>query len=262
MTDAPAEPTVRLERLPSGVAILQLYRPEARNALNLALRQELAAHFTTLSADPAIRCIVIRGDEKAFAAGADVRLLVERSPAEVAELQLEKLWAPIEACTKPVIAAVTGFALGAGCELALIADIVVAGENAKFGLPEIKLGIMPGAGGVTRLQRTAGKFVASYLAMTGQIFSGRRAYEIGMVSELVADDQVIQRATEIAGEIAALPPLALAAIKDSLRAGADLALAPALAYDRERFQSLFATADQKEGMRAFLDKRPPNFQGK
>jgi enoyl-CoA hydratase/carnithine racemase len=244
------------------VAVIRLNRPEARNALNMAVRQALADHFAALGSDDATRCIVLTGSEKVFAAGADIRDMVERTSVEIFTRRSERLWQPIASCPKPVIAAVNGYALGGGCELAMHADIIVAGEGASFGQPEIRVGIMPGAGGTQRLTRAVGKFAAMKMLLTGEPVPARDALAMGLVSEVVADGEVLNRAMAIANTIAAMPPLAAAQIKEAVLAGQDASLDAALMIERKAFQLLFSTADQKEGMRAFLEKRKPEFQGR
>lgn len=252
---------VLLERPQPGVALLRLNRPAARNALSQTVRQALAEHFTTLGADPDVRAIVLTGSEQVFAAGADIRDLAERSAVEMMLRNTQRLWHAIAACPKPVVAAVNGLALGGGCELAMHADIIVAGEGAAFGQPEVRIGIMPGAGGTQRLTRAVGKFRAMKMVLTGQPVGAREALEMGLASEVVADERVLARALELAAEIAALPPLAVMQIKEVVLAGQDASLDAALMLERKAFQLLFASRDQKEGMRAFLDKRKPDYQG-
>lgn len=253
---------VLLERPVAGVALVRLNRPQRLNALNMAVRESLAAHFTELASDDAVRCVVVTGDEKAFAAGADVAELAARSPADEAFAKSRAAWAAVERYRRPIIAAVNGFALGGGCELALHCDIIVAGEGAKFGQPEVKLGIMPGAGGTQRFVRAAGKFAAMRWVLTGDLLSAADALRLGLVSEVVPDGQVVPYALEIAQRIAALPPLAVAAIKEAVLVGADLPLQAALGLEGESFQKLFATEDRTEGMGAFLEKRKPQFKGR
>ena len=253
---------VLLERLDDRIAVLRLNRPEARNALNMAVRTQLADHFTQLGTDETTRCIVLTGSEKVFAAGADLKDLVERTAVEMFARRSERLWQPISSCPKPVVAAVNGYALGGGCELAMHADIIVAGEGAGFGQPEVKVGIMPGAGGTQRLVRAVGKFRAMKMLLTGEPVPARDALAMGLVSEVVADAEVFERALGIARTLAALPPLAIMQIKEAVLAGQDSSLEAGLALERKAFQLLFATADQKEGMRAFLDKRKPEFEGR
>jgi len=253
---------VLLERPGPGVALLRLNRPERLNALNMELRESLASHFTELAADDTVRCVVITGDEKAFAAGADVAELAQRTATDPAFARTRAAWAAIERYRRPIIAAVNGFALGGGCELALHCDIIIAGEGAKLGQPEVKLGIMPGAGGTQRLVRAAGKFAAMRWLLTGELLSASEAHRLGLVSEVVADGEVLKHALEIAARVAALPPLAVAAIKDAVLRGADLPLEAGLRLEGESFQELFASEDRAEGMRAFLEKRKPEFKGR
>jgi enoyl-CoA hydratase/carnithine racemase len=253
---------VLLERPGEGVALLRLNRPERLNALNMAVRESLAAHFTELAADESVRCVVITGDDKAFAAGADVAELAQRTPTDDAFARTRAAWAAITGYRRPIIAAVNGFALGGGCELAMHCDIIIAGESAKLGQPEVKLGIMPGAGGTQRLVRVLGKFAAMRWLLTGDLLSAADAHRLGLVSEVVADGQVLEHALGIANRIATLAPLAVAAIKQTVLLGADLPLEAALRLEGQSFQTLFATEDRAEGMRAFLEKRKPEFKGR
>jgi enoyl-CoA hydratase len=255
-------PVVLLERPGEGVALLRLNRPERRNALNMAVRESLAAHFTQLAADDTVRCVVITGDDKAFAAGADVTELAARTPADEAFGKSRAAWAALERYRRPIVAAVSGFALGGGCELAMHCDIIVAGEGAQLGQPEVKLGIMPGAGGTQRFVRAAGKFAAMRWLLTGDLLSAAEAHGLGLVSEVVPDGEVLPRALQIAARIAALAPIAVAAIKEAVLLGADLPLEAALRLEGQSFQKLFATEDRAEGMRAFLERRPPQFKGR
>ncbi len=261
----PAQPAidrpVRLER-DGAVGLIVLDRAAKRNALDLAMRAALAAAVLELQNDASIRVLVITGAGGVFAAGADLGLLVDRGSAEVRELNLGQYWEPLRLCTKPVIAAVSGYALGAGCELALMCDIIVADISARFGQPEVKVGIMPGAGGTQRLVRAVGKAVASLLLLTGEWCGAERAAQLGLISELVLDRPVLERAMQLAKTAASLPPLALAAIKRVLAEGAELPLHAALALEQQEFLRLFDTEDQHEGMRAFLDRRPPRFLGR
>ncbi len=252
-----------LETRPSdGVALLTINRPEALNALSMSIRATLADIVTRLDADPDIRAIVITGDEKAFAAGADLAELKTRTVHDTTFRSSRVAWEAMEACRIPVIAAVNGFALGGGCELALHCDIIIAGEGAKFGLPEVKVGIMPGAGGTQRLLRAAGKFVAMRYLLTGDFIPAQAAREMGLASEVVPDGEVLPHALKIATKIAALPPLSVDAIKEVVDLGADASLDTALVLERKAFQLLFATEDRNEGISAFLEKRKPAFKGR
>jgi enoyl-CoA hydratase/carnithine racemase len=246
----------------NGVTLIQLNRPEALNALDDATRMQLAEHFVALAKDTEVRCVVISGSDRAFAAGADVAAFAKASVSEIMLRAREAHWQPIKDFPKPIIAAVNGWALGGGCELAMHADIIIAGESAKFGQPEVKVGILPGAGGTQRLVRAVGKFKAMKILLTGEPVTAREAEAMGLVSEITVDDATQARAIEIATKIAALPPLAVRKIKEVVLAGADLPLEAGLLVERQAFQLMFDTADQKEGMAAFLEKRPPNFEGK
>ncbi|MEZ7266846.1 enoyl-CoA hydratase [Pseudomonas aeruginosa] len=259
---ADPSPVVLLEFPAADIALLRLNRPQARNALNDEVRQRLASHFQTLGADPAIRVIVLTGDSRCFAAGADLRDLSTSTAIGLYGRHGERYWEAIARCPKPVIAAVNGFALGGGCELAMHCDLIVAGASARFAQPEVRVGVMPGAGGTQRLVRAVGKFQALRMLFTGCLVKAPQALAIGLVSEVAADEPTLARALELARQIAGLPPLALAQIKEVVLAGADLPLDQALALERKAFQLLFDSHDQKEGMRAFLEKRPPNYQGK
>lgn len=253
---------VILESHDAGVAVVRINRPEVKNALNLSVRQELARHFTALGADPAVRCIVLTGGDKVFAAGADIKDMAERGAVEMMLRNIHLLWQAIATCPKPVIAAVNGYAWGGGCELAMHADIIIAGEGASFCQPEVKVGIMPGAGGTQRLTRAIGKFRAMKMIMTGQPVQAREALAMGLCSEVVADDQVQEAALEMARVIASMPPLAIAQIKEVVLAGQDMSLDAANMLERKAFQLLFDSLDQKEGMKAFLEKRKPVYQGR
>jgi enoyl-CoA hydratase len=243
------------------VALLRIHRPERLNAMSMAVRDELASHINKLSLDSDIRCMVITGDEKAFAAGADVDELILRTPMHADFARSRVAWQALEACPKPLIAAVNGFALGGGCELAMHCDIIVAGESAKLGQPEVKLGIMPGAGGTQRFLRAAGKFAAMRWLLTGDLLTAAMAQQIGLVSEVVKDGDVLTHSLALAKKIAELPPLAVMAIKETLLLGADAPLAGALSLERKAFQLLFATQDKDEGIKAFQERRKPQFQG-
>jgi enoyl-CoA hydratase len=253
---------VIIERPSARVGVIRLNRPERRNALSTALRAEIAAAIAQLDAAPEIRCIVLTGDDKAFAAGADLAELAQAAPLQDVFAKLAGVKQAIEAATTPIIAAVRGMALGGGCELAMMCDIVVAGDSAKFGQPEIKVGIMPGAGGTQRLLRAAGKAKALRYLLTGDIFGAAQAEAMGIVSEVVPDADVMSHAVALAETIAAQPALAVQAIREAVRQGANTPLDTALVLENRLFQMLFSTEDQKEGMAAFLEKRPANFKGR
>ena len=253
---------VLLERPLDGVALLRLNRPEAKNALNGAVRRLLAEHFEALGADDETRAIVLTGNQEAFAAGADIKDMAEAGAVDIMLRRNHLLWRAIAQCPKPVIAAVNGYAWGGGCELAMHADIIIAGENASFSQPEVRVGIMPGAGGTQRLTRAVGKYKAMLMTMTGQAVSGVEAAAMGLASRAVPDAEVQEAALAVAKTIAGMPPLAIQQIKEVMLAGQDCSLETGLMLERKAFQLLFDSRDQKEGMRAFAEKRKPNYQGK
>ncbi|MEK6594347.1 MAG: enoyl-CoA hydratase-related protein [Pseudomonadota bacterium] len=255
-------PVVLLEHPAAGIALVRINRPEARNALNIEVRRLLARHLTELGDDEATRCIVLTGNEKSFAAGADIKEMAGAGTIEMLQRGTHKLWRAISACPKPVIAAVNGFALGGGCELAMTCDIIIAGESAKFGQPEVKIGIIPGGGGTQRFTRAVGKYKAMRYVLTGDLFSAREAFDMGLVSEIAPDAEVEQRALAMAQQIADLSPLAIQQAKESVLRGLDASLETGLALETKAIQILFSSQDQKEGMAAFIEKRKPRFQGK
>lgn len=253
---------VLTEKPEAGIALIRLNRPEARNALSAELRSQLAAAFESLAVDDDVRCVVLAGSEKVFAAGADIKAMADATPSEMMANGSEAAWRVLRSFPKPVVAAVNGWALGGGCELAMHADIIIAGEGARFGQPEIKVGIIPGAGGTQRLTRTVGKFKAMKILLAGEPVTAREAEAMGLVSEVVPDEGVLDRALALAKAIAAQPPLAARKIKELVLAGADLPLEAALTLERQAFWLMFDTGDQKEGMQAFIEKRAPAFKGK
>lgn len=253
---------VLVEQPADGVALVRLNRPEAHNALSTALRIELTETIDRLGKAPDVRSIVITGNEKAFAAGADLKEIVHDTPLEIMERGVLKLWKIIASCPKPIIAAVNGVAYGGGCELALHADIIIAGEKASFGQPEVRVGVMPGGGATQRLMRAVGKYHTMMMVLTGEPISGVRAAQIGLASEAVPDSQVLTRALEVASIIARMPPVAIQLTKEAVMSGADASLDSGLLLERRLFELLFSTQDQKEGMTAFAEKRPPVFKGK
>ena len=253
---------VLTEKQSDGVAIVRIARPEVLNALNLATRKALAAAFAELQDDREVRCIVLTGDDKAFAAGADLKEMVEADTVEIVQRRTERYWQTIARTPQPVIAAVEGYALGGGLELAMICDIIVAAETAQLGQPEVRVGIMPGAGGSQRLTRAVGKFHAMRLCLTGRPISGREAYEIGLVSQVVAQGEAMAAALRLAADIARLPPLAVTSIKEAILQGENASLEAGLTLERKAFQLLFATEDRREGMTAFIEKRKPQFKGR
>lgn len=252
LTDRPAE----------GVVRLRLNRPEARNALNTPLREAMAQAFTALERDATARCVVLCGAPGWFAAGADLKEIQALGSADVLRLDVLRMWKPIAEFSKPLIAAVAGPALGGGCELAQHADIILAARSARFGQPEVNLGIMPGGGATQRLVRAVGKYRAMRLLLTGDAVGAEEALAMGLVSEVVDDDLLEARALELAVHIASRPPVALRLIKEVVLAGADASLAAGLMLERRAFELLFDTDDQAEGIQAFLQRRPPRFSGR
>ncbi|MBX3650252.1 MAG: enoyl-CoA hydratase/isomerase family protein [Burkholderiales bacterium] len=255
-------PVVITERPAEGVGLIRINRPEARNALNLEVRRLIGQYLTEMSDDESVRCIVLTGNEKAFAAGADIKEMANASTIDMLLRGTQKMWRTIYACPKPVIAAVSGFALGGGCELAMTCDIIIAGESAKFGQPEVKIGIIPGGGGTQRFPRTVGKYKAMRYVLTGDLFGAKEANEMGLVSEIVPDAEVEKRAVAMAAQIAELAPLAIQQTKESVIRGMDASLETGLTLETRTLQMLFASQDQKEGMAAFIEKRKPKFSGR
>jgi enoyl-CoA hydratase len=244
------------------IVVLRLNRPQVRNALNLQVRKQLAEEVLRYGADAKTRCLVITGSDTAFAAGADISEMAGDGPVEVMVRNVQQYGQTIMNCPKPVIAAVEGFALGGGLELALCADIVVAGDGAKLAFPEVKLGILAGGGGTQKLARLVGRQRAMLLLMTGRMFGAAEALAMGVVGEVVPAGQALTRTLELAREIAAMPPISIQQIKEIVNAGLNAPLEAALMLERKAFQLQFATRDQKEGMKAFLEKRKPTYEGK
>jgi enoyl-CoA hydratase/carnithine racemase len=253
---------VTFEKINGLIGLVRINRPDALNALNLEVRKKLSEIFLSLNFDDTVKVVILTGNEKAFAAGADIKEMADLNSVDIYLQKMYLLWDSISKCSKPLIAAVNGYALGGGCELAMHADIIVAGENAKFGQPEIKIGIIPGAGGTQRLPRATGKFKAMRYLLTGEMFSGKDAFEMGLVSYCVKDENVMDVALEVAEKIAKMPPIAVSQIKEVVNKGYDLSLDAALTLEREAFVMLFSTEDQKEGMRAFIEKRKPEYKGR
>jgi len=245
-----------------GVALIRFNRPEALNALNIATRQAMAEAFTALHDRPDVRCIVLTGDDKAFAAGADLKEFVDQDAVEIMRRRSERYWHAVASTPQPVIAAIRGYAMGGGLEVAMACDLIVVGENAQLGQPEIRVGIMPGAGGTQRLTRAVGKFWAMKLNLTGKPISGREAHQIGLASDCVPDDEVLDFALKQAASIARMPPIAAQTIKEAVVHGESASLETALLLERKAFQVLFSTEDKKEGMTAFIEKRKPDFKGR
>lgn len=244
------------------VLLLTLNRPAARNALNNALLEQLAAALEEAAVNRDISAVVIYGSERCFAAGADLNEMAEKDLPATLNDSRPQLWARINAFSKPLIAAVNGFALGAGCELALLCDVVIAGDNARFGLPEITLGIMPGAGGTQRLIRCVGKSLASKMVLTGESITAQQAQSAGLVSEVCPAALTLEYALKQASLMARHSPLALQAAKQALRQSQEVPLQAGLAQERQLFTLLSTTDDRREGIEAFLQKRTPDFKGR
>ena len=244
-----------------GVLRITLHRPEALNALNTALLGELAETLTGAQDDDRVRAVVITGSQRAFAAGADIKEMAERDLVGILEDPRQRHWATIARFNKPIVAAVNGFCLGGGCELAMHADILIAGEDARFGQPEINLGIMPGAGGTQRLVRAVGKALATQMVLTGEPISARRAREAGLVSEITQPELTLERAVAVAETIATKAPLAVRLAREALHKAEDTDLATGLRFERHAFTLLAGTQDREEGIRAFQEKRPATFNG-
>jgi enoyl-CoA hydratase len=263
MTDAPNpndEPVLLIGR-DGPVGVLTIHRPQVRNALNLRLMGELVDALETFDRDPAIRAIVLTGDERAFAAGADISEMADASVVEMHSRPNLQRWERMRKVRKPLIAAVSGYALGGGCELAMICDMIIASETAKFGQPEINLGIIPGGGGTQRLVRAIGKARAMEWILTGRLFSAAEAFEAGLVTRVVPAGEHLTAAMELAHEIAKKSPLAVQLAKESVLKAFDTSLETGLDFERRSFTLLFATEDRREGMRAFLEKRAAEFKG-
>jgi enoyl-CoA hydratase len=244
------------------IAVITLNRPKVLNALSPALIDELSRALAELDAEEAVRAVVLTGGPKVFAAGADIADMSERSAVEQLMRDQTGRWAKVTSFTKPLIAAVNGYALGGGCELALMCDVVIAGDSARLGQPEVNLGIIPGAGGTQRWPRTAGKYVAMEAVLTGAPISATRAHQLGLVNKVVPAEMTIVAARRMAHELAAKPPLALRMGKEAVNKAFETPLDEGLALERKNFYFLFATEDQKEGMRAFLEKRRGSFKGR
>jgi enoyl-CoA hydratase/carnithine racemase len=255
-------PDLNLAQPASGVVSIQINRPGFRNALNMAVRTQLAKAFSEVAQNPDVRAIVLSGAGGSFCGGADLNEMADITAIDMYLRHTETLWAAIAACPLPVIAAVDGYALGGGLELAMHADIIVADPAAKLGQPEVRVGVMPGAGGTQRLQRAIGKPRAMLMCLTGTLVTGVEAAAMGLVGKLASDGDALAEATSIATHIAAMPPIAVAQIKEVMLAGADAPLATALMLERKAFQLIFASADQKEGLTAFREKRKPRYHGK
>jgi enoyl-CoA hydratase/carnithine racemase len=244
------------------VALLRLNRPQACNALSPEMMERLAAELERLDPDPEVRCVVIAGSEEIFAAGADIKSMAARTLPEALYHPSASFWRRLAAVKTPLVAAVTGYALGGGCELALACDMIVAEETASFGQPEIRLGIIPGGGGTQRLARVIGKQRAMEYVLTGRRFDAATAHEWGLVNKVVAPGQYLDEALELARTVADRPPIASRLAKQAVLAAEETSLAAGLDAERRMFEIAMATEDRVEGMNAFLEKRDPDFQGR
>ncbi|UNO50953.1 MULTISPECIES: enoyl-CoA hydratase-related protein [Alicyclobacillus] len=244
------------------VALVELRRHQAHNALNLELMEELVAELERLDVDDDVRCTVLTGSTRAFAAGADISEMVDATAVEMKLRNQFRCWDRIRWLRKPLIAAVNGYALGGGCELAMACDIIVAGENAKFGQPEVNLGIMPGAGGTQRLVRAVGKARALEILLTGEPITAEEALQFGLINRVVPSELCVQEALRIAQVISSKAPLAVQLIKESVGKAYDSTLQDGMEYERNCFYLLCGSQDKTEGMRAFMEKRQPFFQGR
>ena len=246
-----------------GVATIQLDRPKALNALNLDMMVELAEALGKLQADDAIGCVILTGSEKAFAAGADIKDMAEDEYLGLYKNdRFEDYHMAIERFRKPIIAAVSGYALGGGCEIAMMCDFIIAADTAKFGQPEITLGVMPGMGGTQRMLRAVGKAKAMDLCLTGRMMDAEEAERAGLVSRIVPLDKLMETAKSAASKIASQSQPIAMMTKETIEAGFEMSLSQGIRYERRLFQSMFTTHDQKEGMAAFIEKRKPHFKNR
>jgi enoyl-CoA hydratase len=244
------------------VTLITLNRPQALNALNSRVLAELIDAFAAFDADDGQRCAVLTGSEKAFAAGADIKEMSDQGFADMYSANFFQGWEKVTATRKPWIAAVAGYALGGGCEVAMMADFIIAGDNAQFGQPEIKLGVTPGMGGSQRLTRAIGKAKAMEMCLTGRMMGAEEAERSGLVAKVVPAADLVEEALKTAAAIAAMAPLAAMATKEMIEAAFETGLAQGIVFERRLFHGLFGTRDQKEGMAAFVDKRKAEWSGK
>ncbi len=248
-------------RVEGRVGVAQLNRPKALNALNRELMTELMTALEAFDADPAVGCMVVTGSARAFAAGADIKEMADATPARMMTGSFIDLWDRLQRIGKPVIAAVSGFALGGGCELAMACDMIVASETAQFGQPEINLGVIPGAGGTQRMTLAVGKALAMEMVLNGRYLSADEALRYGLVNRIYPVEVYLEEAVRLANEIAARAPVALRLAKEAVNAAFEMPLRAGLDHERRLFYLLFSTDDQKEGMDAFINKRPAQWKG-
>lgn len=251
-----------LVRTEGRVGIVQINRPDALNALNAQVLSEITDALVAFDGDDAIGCAILTGNEKAFAAGADIKAMADATVVDMIDSPMMQYWEAIRDTQKPLIAAVSGWCLGGGCELAMICDTIVAAETAKFGQPEINLAIIPGAGGTQRMTRAVGKAIAMDMVLSGRRLSAEEALNFGLVSRVVPADELMPTALELATAIADKSPIALRMAKEAVNAAFETTLAEGVHLERRLFNLLFATEDQKEGMAAFVEKRSPEWRGR
>jgi enoyl-CoA hydratase len=244
------------------ISLIQLNRPKDLNALNLQLMQELRDALMQLDKNDNVRVIIITGNDQAFAAGADIKQMADKTAIDMFMIDQFSTWDQVKKTRKPLIAAVSGFALGGGCELAMTCDMIIASETAKFGQPEIKIGVMPGAGGTQRLTRALGKAKAMELVLTGKFLSAQEALFYGLINRIVPVELYLQEAVQLATEIAQMSPVATQLAKEAVVRSFETHLDEGLHFERKNFYLAFASDDQKEGMKAFIEKRKPVYTGK
>jgi enoyl-CoA hydratase len=244
------------------IALIELNRPKELNALNKQLMEEVRDALQALDKNEQVRVIILTGNEQAFAAGADIKQMADKSAIDMLLIDQFSTWDQIRKTKKPLIAAVSGFALGGGCELAMMCDMIIASETAKFGQPEIKIGTIPGAGGTQRLTRALGKAKAMEYILTGRFLPAEEAHFYGLVNKVVPKEMYLQEALQLAREIAALSPVAVQLGKEAINRSFEAHLDEGLAFERKNFYLTFASEDQKEGMKAFVEKRKADFKGK
>jgi enoyl-CoA hydratase len=249
------------EQYHAGIALIQLNRPKELNALNRQLMEEVRDSLQQLDKNELVRVIIITGNEQAFAAGADIKQMADKSAIDMLLIDQFSTWDQIRKTKKPIIAAVSGFALGGGCEFAMTCDMIIASETAKFGQPEIKIGTMPGAGGTQRLTKAIGKAKAMELILTGRFISAEEALSYGLINKVVPVEMYLQEAVSLAKEIAQMSPIAVQLAKESINRCFETNLDEGLMFERKNFYMTFASQDQKEGMQAFIEKRKPEYKG-
>jgi enoyl-CoA hydratase len=250
------------EQKQPGTALIELYRPKELNALNKQLMEELRDSLVALDKNEQVRVIVLTGNEQAFAAGADIKQMADKGAIDMLVIDQFSTWDQIRKTKKPLIAAVSGFALGGGCELAMMCDMIMASETAKFGQPEIKIGTIPGAGGTQRLTRALGKAKSMELILTGRFLSAEEAHFYGLVNKVLPVEMLLPETFKLASEIAQLSPIAVQLGKEAINRSFETHLDEGLAYERRNFYLTFASEDQKEGMKAFIEKRKPVYKGR